>query len=218
MVLRARSSSDPLRNIGNSSSSESTPSHSPKLSDRQPARPDRERGEGRGERAGSAGRGMEETDGPAQPQRRVPLGPAAATNCVESNGAGGTGCREPGVGKEGRVTSDEVTSDAGEGVGETGSGSSSSLEGNGGVGRRGNGEGEGEVEEFYSLLDSTLQLPESGASEPEAEPQERGSPDPAWVETGCSSAGRRVGGSAALPPGRLQERIAALRRYCTHNH
>ena len=213
MVLRARSSSDPLRNIGNSSSSESTPSHSPKLSDR-------ERGEGRGERAGSAGRGMEETDGPAQPQRRAPLGPAAATNCVggpESNGAGGTGCREPGVGKEGRVTSDEVTSDAGEGVRETGSGSSSSLEGNG---RRGNEEGEGEVEEFYSLLDSTLQLSESGASEPEAEPRERGSPDPAWVETGCSSAGsgEQAGSSAALPPGRLQERIAALRRYCSHNH
>lgn len=92
----------------------------------------------------------------------------------------------------------EVTSDGGIGLV---SGSSSSLEdADGGVG--GNDNGEGDMEEVYTLLDSTLHT--------EAKVEE---------EDGCScrqGKGREEGRvSASLHPGRLKERIAALRRYYT---
>ena len=62
----------------------------------------------------------------------------------------------------------------------------------GGESGEGGENGEGEVEEFYSLLDSTLR---DGCADVE--------------EAGAAGGG---GGEAALQPGRLQERIAALRR------
>jgi hypothetical protein len=62
-------------------------------------------------------------------------------------------------------------------------------------GRSGSGDsGEGEEEEFYSLLDSTLHDECTGSDDME-------------------EAGAAVE-EAALHPGRLQERIAALRREC----
>lgn len=79
------------------------------------------------------------------------------------------------------------------------SSSSSSLNDDGrsegGVSGEGGESGEGEVEEFYSLLDSTLR-------------------DGCAVGDDVEEAGAAEGGEgkAALQPGRLQERIAALRR------
>lgn len=95
-------------------------------------------------------------------------------------------------------TSKEGTSDGG-GIGLV-SGSSSSLEdADGGVG--GNENGEGDMEEVYTLLDSTLHM--------EAKAEE---------EDGCScreeEGGKEGRVLTSLHPGRLKERIAALRRYC----
>ena len=91
-------------------------------------------------------------------------------------------------------TSKEVTSDG------LVSGSSSSLEdADGGVGVNENGEGD--MEEVYTLLDSTLHMEAKGEE-----------------EDGCScrqeEGGKEGKVSTSLHPGRLKERIAALRRYC----
>lgn len=167
--MRTRSSSNLLYNVGNSSSSDSTPTQSPNPSASSHSVEQQENG------------GVEDTDGPLQTTETL-----ASVNCVDS-------------------TSKEVTSDGG-GIGLV-SGSSSSLEdGDGGVG--GSENGEGDMEEVYTLLDSTLHM------EAKAEEEDGGS---CRQEEGGKE-GRVL---TSLHPGRLKERIAALRRYCccySHEH
>lgn len=155
-VLRTRSSSNLLHNIGSSSSSDSTPTHSPNPSASSCST----------ERQGLR-EGIEDTDGPA------------ALTSTDS-------------------TSKERACDGGGNGLVCVSGSSSSLEeADGGV--EGTENGEGDMEEVYTLLDSTLHM-EGKAEELDD----------------CS--GKQEGGEegkvlASLRPGRLKERIFALRRY-----
>lgn len=192
VVLRSRSSSDQLCNNGNSSSSssDSTPAQSPKP-DRQPAEPDEPHRENM-----------------QQEQKEVKdREPRAPVNCIDCKS---TGNKQSGRQRNQEVAGDgerdRVASDRGACKLVCVGSSCSSLE-DGSAGKSGSGEGgesgegEQEVEEFYALLDSTLHAKAEGVGS-----------DATLVD--CSNVGGRWReGQATLRPGRLQERIAALRRY-----
>ena len=138
-------------------------------------------------------------------------------NCSQDGGEGGGGGGDGEGRGEGREKGEEKGEERGEERRVEGEGGGGKIEGGGGERRGGGGKGGGsrdsqdEIDEFYTLLDTTLHLPESPSVR-----EEREAPLPRVAFCESEGEGTQTPHSdnttTPLPSGRLRDRIVALRQ------